>query len=104
MKSSPIIWITYASLEIAYGPTFYRDFDERVLGFNGREKIYRDFGNQSNLHCQLIVFSVFVMDFFSELTDILMQPPKFDFNDPKTPFFTSPRFLPPTKMEKCRVC
>lgn len=33
-----------------------------------------------------------------------MQPPKFDFNDPKTPFFTSPRFLPPTKMEKCRVC
>lgn len=32
-----------------------------------------------------------------------MQLPKFDFNDPKTPFFTSPRFLPPTKVEKCKV-
>ncbi|KVH99351.1 ADP-glucose pyrophosphorylase, conserved site-containing protein [Cynara cardunculus var. scolymus] len=31
------------------------------------------------------------------------QPPKFDFNDPKTPFFTSPRFLPPTKVERCRI-
>ncbi|RWV84576.1 hypothetical protein GW17_00053698 [Ensete ventricosum] len=26
------------------------------------------------------------------------------FYDPMTPFFTSPRFLPPTKIEKCRVC
>ncbi|GJW65605.1 glucose-1-phosphate adenylyltransferase large subunit, chloroplastic/amyloplastic-like protein [Tanacetum coccineum] len=32
-----------------------------------------------------------------------VQPPRFDFNDPKTPFFTSPRFLPPTKVEKCRI-
>jgi len=31
------------------------------------------------------------------------QPPKFDFNDPKTPFYTSPRFLPPTKVEQCRI-
>ncbi|GFP98403.1 glucose-1-phosphate adenylyltransferase large subunit chloroplastic/amyloplastic [Phtheirospermum japonicum] len=31
------------------------------------------------------------------------MPPKFDFNDPKTPFYTSPRFLPPTKVEKCRI-
>ncbi|XP_076944687.1 glucose-1-phosphate adenylyltransferase large subunit 1-like [Bidens hawaiensis] len=31
------------------------------------------------------------------------QPPNFDFNDPKTPFFTSPRFLPPTKVERCRI-
>ncbi|KAH6776455.1 ADPGLC-PPase large subunit [Perilla frutescens var. hirtella] len=31
------------------------------------------------------------------------QPPKFDFNDPKTPFYTSPRFLPPSKVEKCRI-
>ncbi|XP_062020462.1 glucose-1-phosphate adenylyltransferase large subunit 1-like [Rosa rugosa] len=29
--------------------------------------------------------------------------PKFQFYDPKTPFFTSPRFLPPTKIDKCRV-
>ncbi|KAG6785758.1 hypothetical protein POTOM_007342 [Populus tomentosa] len=30
-------------------------------------------------------------------------PPKFEFYDPKTPFFTSPRFLPPTKVDKCRI-
>ncbi|AQK88787.1 ADP glucose pyrophosphorylase2 [Zea mays] len=31
------------------------------------------------------------------------QPPKFEFYDPKTPFFTSPRYLPPTKSDKCRI-
>ncbi|KAJ0985894.1 hypothetical protein J5N97_004250 [Dioscorea zingiberensis] len=34
------------------------------------------------------------------LTD---QLPKFQFYDPKTPFFTSPRFLPPTKVDKCKI-
>lgn len=34
------------------------------------------------------------------LTDEL---PKFEFYDPKTPFFTSPRFLPPTKIERCQI-
>ncbi|KAK2966008.1 hypothetical protein RJ640_016395 [Escallonia rubra] len=29
--------------------------------------------------------------------------PKFEFYDPKTPFFTSPRFLPPTKIDNCRM-
>lgn len=29
--------------------------------------------------------------------------PKFEFYDPKTPFYTSPRFLPPTKMDNCRI-
>ncbi|RVX12190.1 Glucose-1-phosphate adenylyltransferase large subunit 1 [Vitis vinifera] len=29
--------------------------------------------------------------------------PKFEFYDPKTPIFTSPRFLPPTKIEQCQV-
>ncbi|XP_044511306.1 glucose-1-phosphate adenylyltransferase large subunit 2, chloroplastic-like isoform X2 [Mangifera indica] len=32
-----------------------------------------------------------------------VQPPKFEFYDPKTPFYTSPRFLPPTKVDKCRI-
>lgn len=32
-----------------------------------------------------------------------MQFPKFHFYDPKTPFFTSPKFLPPTKIDKCKV-
>ncbi|KAJ9551706.1 hypothetical protein OSB04_015751 [Centaurea solstitialis] len=34
------------------------------------------------------------------LTD---EVPKFQFYDPKTPFFTSPRFLPPTKIEKSKI-
>ncbi|CAN6336704.1 unnamed protein product [Urochloa humidicola] len=31
------------------------------------------------------------------------QPPKFEIYDPKTPFFTSPRYVPPTKSDKCRI-
>ena len=34
----------------------------------------------------------------------ILQFPKFEFYDPKTPFYTSPRFLPPTKIDNCRVC
>ncbi|GFY86182.1 ADPGLC-PPase large subunit [Actinidia rufa] len=44
-----------------------------------------------------------IKSFFDANLALTEQPPKFDFNDPKTPFFTSPRFLPPTKMEKCRI-
>uniref|UniRef100_A0A7C8YJ33 Glucose-1-phosphate adenylyltransferase n=1 Tax=Opuntia streptacantha TaxID=393608 RepID=A0A7C8YJ33_OPUST len=29
--------------------------------------------------------------------------PKFEFYDPKTPIYTSPRFLPPTKMDNCKI-
>ncbi|KAK8568092.1 hypothetical protein V6N12_006656 [Hibiscus sabdariffa] len=29
--------------------------------------------------------------------------PKFEFYDPKTPFYTSPQYLPPTKIDKCRI-
>ncbi|KAK6136576.1 hypothetical protein DH2020_029690 [Rehmannia glutinosa] len=28
---------------------------------------------------------------------------KFEFYDPKTPFYTSPRFLPPTKIDNCKI-
>ena len=38
------------------------------------------------------------------MTIYFLQPPKFEFYDPKTPFYTSPGFLPPTKIDKCRVC
>lgn len=31
------------------------------------------------------------------------QLPKFEFYDPKTPFYTSPRYLPPTKVDKSRI-
>ncbi|XP_059633454.1 glucose-1-phosphate adenylyltransferase large subunit 1-like isoform X2 [Cornus florida] len=44
-----------------------------------------------------------IKSFFDSNLALTEQPPKFDFNDPKTPFFTSPRFLPPTKVEKCRI-
>lgn len=44
-----------------------------------------------------------IKSFFDANLALTEQPPKFDFNDPKTPFFTSPRFLPPTKVEKCRI-
>ncbi|KAG6434657.1 hypothetical protein SASPL_106297 [Salvia splendens] len=39
----------------------------------------------------------------SRSRSIILFPPKFDFNDPKTPFYTSPRFLPPSKVEKCKI-
>ncbi|XP_071923947.1 glucose-1-phosphate adenylyltransferase large subunit 2, chloroplastic/amyloplastic isoform X2 [Coffea arabica] len=44
-----------------------------------------------------------IRSFFDSNLALTEQPPKFDFNDPKTPFYTSPRFLPPTKVEKCRI-
>ncbi|KAL5698296.1 glucose-1-phosphate adenylyltransferase [Ranunculus cassubicifolius] len=44
-----------------------------------------------------------IKSFFDSNLALTEQPPKFQFNDPNTPFFTSPRFLPPTKVEKCQV-
>ncbi|KAM3413077.1 hypothetical protein ACQJBY_004316 [Aegilops geniculata] len=38
-----------------------------------------------------------------EQVTLSFWPPKFEFYDPKTPFFTSPRYLPPTKSDKCRI-
>ncbi|XP_047328425.1 glucose-1-phosphate adenylyltransferase large subunit, chloroplastic/amyloplastic-like [Impatiens glandulifera] len=44
-----------------------------------------------------------IKSFFDANLALTEHPPKFDFSDPKTPFFTSPRYLPPTKMEKCKI-
>ncbi|KAK9141785.1 hypothetical protein Syun_011185 [Stephania yunnanensis] len=44
-----------------------------------------------------------IKSFFDANLALTEQPPKFQFYDPRTPFFTSPRFLPPTKVEKCRI-
>ncbi|GAA0172557.1 hypothetical protein Leryth_014695 [Lithospermum erythrorhizon] len=44
-----------------------------------------------------------IRSFFDANLALTEQPPKFDFNDPKTPFYTSPRFLPPTKVERCKI-
>lgn len=32
-----------------------------------------------------------------------MQPPRFEFYDPQTPIYTSPRFLPPAKVVKSKI-
>jgi len=48
----------------------------------------------------------FIYDSISQLLffrSCFTQHPKFEFYDQNTPFYTSPRFLPPTKTEKCRV-
>ncbi|KAJ9166040.1 hypothetical protein P3X46_020841 [Hevea brasiliensis] len=44
-----------------------------------------------------------IKSFFYANLALTEQPPKFEFYDPKTPFFTSPRFLPPTKVDQCRI-
>ncbi|WOL17021.1 glucose-1-phosphate adenylyltransferase large subunit 1-like isoform X1 [Canna indica] len=44
-----------------------------------------------------------IKSFFNANLALTEQPPKFQFYDPRTPIFTSPRFLPPTKVEKCRI-
>ena len=32
-----------------------------------------------------------------------VQPPRFEFYDPQTPIYTSPRFLPPAKLIGCKI-
>ncbi|XP_074566545.1 glucose-1-phosphate adenylyltransferase large subunit 1-like isoform X2 [Curcuma longa] len=44
-----------------------------------------------------------IRSFFDANLALTEQPPNFEFYDPMTPFYTSPRFLPPTKIEKCRI-
>ncbi|CAN1127015.1 Glucose-1-phosphate adenylyltransferase large subunit, chloroplastic/amyloplastic [Linum perenne] len=44
-----------------------------------------------------------VKSFFDANLALTEQFPKFEFYDPKTPFYTSPRFLPPTKVDECRI-
>nr|ARA71546.1 ADP-glucose pyrophosphorylase large subunit [Eleusine coracana]ARA71547.1 ADP-glucose pyrophosphorylase large subunit [Eleusine coracana] len=44
-----------------------------------------------------------IRSFFDANMALCEQPPKFQFYDPKTPFFTSPRYLPPTKSDKCKI-
>ncbi|KMT00416.1 hypothetical protein BVRB_9g217200 [Beta vulgaris subsp. vulgaris] len=41
--------------------------------------------------------------FFDANLALTKESPSFEFYDPKTPFYTSPRFLPPTKMDRCQI-
>ncbi|XP_066306654.1 glucose-1-phosphate adenylyltransferase large subunit 1, chloroplastic/amyloplastic isoform X2 [Miscanthus floridulus] len=44
-----------------------------------------------------------IKSFFDANLALTEQLSKFDFYDPKTPFFTAPRYLPPTQMDKCKI-
>ncbi|CAM6098854.1 unnamed protein product [Calypogeia fissa] len=44
-----------------------------------------------------------IKSFFEANLALTAQPPKFKFYDADKPIFTSPRYLPPSKIEKCRV-
>ncbi|KAF6171226.1 hypothetical protein GIB67_001941 [Kingdonia uniflora] len=44
-----------------------------------------------------------IKSFFDANLALTDQPPKFHFFDPQKPIFTSPRFLPPTKIEKSQI-
>ncbi|KAI4376059.1 hypothetical protein MLD38_013854 [Melastoma candidum] len=44
-----------------------------------------------------------IKSFYNANLALAEEVPKFEFYDPKTPFFTSPRFLPPTKIDNCKI-
>ncbi|KAH9758791.1 glucose-1-phosphate adenylyltransferase large subunit 2 [Citrus sinensis] len=44
-----------------------------------------------------------IKSFFYANLALTEQPAKFEFYDPKTPFYTSARFLPPTKVDRCKI-
>ncbi|KAJ8763544.1 hypothetical protein K2173_002427 [Erythroxylum novogranatense] len=44
-----------------------------------------------------------IKTFYEANLALTEEPPKFEFYDPKTSVYTSPRFLPPTKIDKCRI-
>ncbi|XP_044491094.1 glucose-1-phosphate adenylyltransferase large subunit 1-like [Mangifera indica] len=44
-----------------------------------------------------------IKSFYEANLGLTEEVPKFEFYDPKTPFYTSPSFLPPTKMDNCRI-
>ncbi|KAK7257954.1 hypothetical protein RIF29_32305 [Crotalaria pallida] len=44
-----------------------------------------------------------IKSFYDANLALTEENPLFKFYDPKTPIFTSPRFLPPTKIDKCRI-
>uniref|UniRef100_A0A7N0SZJ1 glucose-1-phosphate adenylyltransferase n=1 Tax=Kalanchoe fedtschenkoi TaxID=63787 RepID=A0A7N0SZJ1_KALFE len=44
-----------------------------------------------------------IRTFYEANLALAKESPPFEFYDPKTPIFTSPRFLPPTKIDHCRI-
>ncbi|KAG2244545.1 hypothetical protein Bca52824_093632 [Brassica carinata] len=62
--------------------------DHNVKGY-----IYRDYWEDIGT----------IKSFYEANLALVEEHPKFEFYDQDTPFYTSPRFLPPTKTEKCRI-
>lgn len=44
-----------------------------------------------------------IKSFFEANLGLAQQPPRFEFYDPETPIYTSPRFLPPAKIVKSQI-
>ncbi|KAJ3695290.1 hypothetical protein LUZ60_000667 [Juncus effusus] len=92
-------------------------FNRHVL-FNLLKSKYaksNDFGSDilpsavTDYHVQSYMFQEYwedigtIKSFFDANLALTDQAPKFEFYDPKTPFYTSPRFLPPTNLDHCRI-
>lgn len=44
-----------------------------------------------------------IESFFQSNLALTHNPPQFEFHEPQSPIYTSPRFLPPAKISKCKV-
>lgn len=44
-----------------------------------------------------------IKSFFDANLALAQDPPKFEFFDPEGPIVTSPRFLPPAKLQNCKI-
>lgn len=64
-----------------------------VKEFNVQAYIFRDYWEDIGT----------IKSFYDANLALADEFPKFEFYDPKTPFYTSPRFLPPTKIDKCQI-
>ncbi|KAI4301624.1 hypothetical protein L6164_034884 [Bauhinia variegata] len=67
-------------------PMAAKDFSVQAYRFNG---YWEDIGT--------------IKSFFDANLALMDQPPKFQLYDQSKPIFSCPRFLPPTKMDKCQV-
>ncbi|XP_021897213.1 glucose-1-phosphate adenylyltransferase large subunit 2, chloroplastic-like [Carica papaya] len=67
-------------------PLAAKDYNVRAYLFNG---YWEDIGT--------------IKSFFDANLALTEQPPKLHLYDPLKPIFTSPRFLPPTKIERCQI-
>ncbi|XP_021896770.1 glucose-1-phosphate adenylyltransferase large subunit 1-like [Carica papaya] len=64
-----------------------------VMEHNVQAYIFRDYWDDIGT----------IKSFYEANLALTEEIPRFEFYDPQTPFYTSPRFLPPTKIEKCKI-